>query len=494
MKSRQKNSLSPLYPLALAPLLVAFLLTADARAQYLPVYGSPTYDPITQTGLKDGHIPSCWCVNDSGTAVGYAEKFVGGGSQGRRAVRWDAGGAPATELDPLGTNSGGTAWAYANAVNDAGTAVGYDTKYVGGIPKGDRAVRWDPGSTAATELGNLGTDPSGFAGATASAVNAAGTAVGSATKIVGGSGKGYRAVRWDAGGTAATELGSLGTDGFGETFAHAGAINDGGTAVGSARKYAGGSYYGWRAVRWDAGGTAATELGNLGTNIFGGTDTKALAVSAAGPAVGWADKWVGGSDQGSRAVRWDAGGTAANELGNLGTDASGAADASALAVNAAGTAVGWADKWVGGIEQGSRAVRWDAGGTAATELGNLGTHASGAAEARAVGVSAAGMAVGWADKWVGGMNQGCRAVLWGLDGVAVNLNSMIDPTSGWTLTNARAISDNELWIAGEGLYDPDGAGPQQGYGRLWVMQVPEPAGLAMLGLGALALLRRRRRP
>ena len=85
-----------------------------------------------------------------------------------------------------------------------------------------------------------------------------------------------------------------------------------------------------------------------------------------------------GRDLGHRAVRWDASGTAATELGNLGTDANGVTQSVAVAINDAGTAVGYADKYDdSGVCLGDRAVRWDASGTAATELGNLGTDIGG---------------------------------------------------------------------------------------------------------------------
>ena len=45
---------------------------------------------------------------------------------------------------------------------------------------------------------------------------------------------------------------------------------------------------------------------------------------------------------GGRAVRWDASGTAATELGNLGTDASDVTQSSAVAINDAGIAIGYA--------------------------------------------------------------------------------------------------------------------------------------------------------
>ena len=158
-----------------------------------------------------------FAINDAGTAVGFSSKYVGDSDMGYAAVRWEASGTAATELGRLGADDGGTSDAKAWAINNAGTAVGYSSKYVDGDWKGSRAVRWDASGTAATELGELGTQSNGYSYAQAYAVNEAGTAVGWSYKYVGGSNKGGRAVRWDASGTVATELGNLGTDGNGTT-------------------------------------------------------------------------------------------------------------------------------------------------------------------------------------------------------------------------------------------------------------------------------------
>ena len=238
---------------------------------------------------------------------------------------------------------------------------------------------------------------------------------------------------------------------------------------------------GSRPIRWDAAGSA-TQLGDLGTyptsDVFDNVST-ARSINAAGTAVGQLLK-NGGSAFGYRAVRWDAGGVAATELGNLGTNASGSATDGAWAINDAGMIAGRAEKYSPtGTLLGSRAVRWNSGQTAAIELGNLGTDVGGKTTTD-IGyprpMNAAGTIVGTAKKYdLAGNLLGDRAVYWGANATAVDLNSLIDPAGGWVLTGASAISDTG-WIAGNGLFDPDGAGGQAAYDRMFLLQLPRLAG------------------
>jgi hypothetical protein len=446
-------------------------LMFSARSDVLLVAGSLTYDEATSTGLKGGAVEAVpgYGVNNHGMAVGRSIKYVGGTDMGLRAVRWDYTGAAATELGYLGTTIGGYTAALALAVNDAGTAVGRSWK--NGNSLDVRAVRWDASGTSATELGILGLSGTGVTTADAFAVNAGGTAVGSAQMYDSGNDMGRRAVRWDASG-AATELPNLGLT-TGSSKAYAYAINDANTAVGFSQKPGGLSHLGTRAVRWNASG-AVTELGNLGLRIDYVTDARAVAVNALGTAVGWATKYVDGNSMGDRAVRWDASGIAATELGSLGTDSSNYAITSAFAVNDSGTAVGYAEQYVSGNLVGTRAVRWDGSGAAATELGNLGLDINNSTEARAYAVNGVGSAVGYSQKYVGGGYVGDRAVIWLPDASAIDLNDLgvvpVPAGGTWTLTTAKALS-TDGWVAGDGTFDPDGGGPQAGYVRHWVAQV-----------------------
>ena len=471
--------------------LAGVLTTAPARAA-LPIYGSPFYDSTTATGDRDPlqTLGPGSPVGD-GTAIGYADKYVSGTSLGNRVIRWDSTGN-AVELGTLGTANDKATYSRAIAVNTAGTAVGVAQKYTaGGVLLGLRPVRWDAVGVAATELGTLGTDIAGVSAGQAYAINSAGTIAGYAEKYVAGIDQGIRAVRWAAGQTAATELGNLGTDGNGMTYAYVIALNGSGAAVGNVEKFVSGVDKGNRAVRWDANQLVATELDNLGTNTSGSTQNYAFAVNADGTTVGTAYKYIGNTSIGSRAVRWDATGTVATELGNLGVS-SGTTYSSAGAINATGTAAGYADKYVGGQRLGTRAVRWDTGSTVAIELGNLGTSSSGSTDCTATAINASGLVVGMADKYVFGSDVGSRAVAWGADGVAIDLNTLIDPASGWTLREARGISDTN-WVTGIAVYDPDGSGPLDATNRAFLIQIPEPTSMAALAVWVVAALRRRTR-
>ena len=290
---------------------------------------------------------------------------------GPRAVRRDASAAAAIEMPALSTDSIGYTTSNAKTISDAGVVVGWSEKFVNGTSKGFRPVRWDVGGMA-TELGHLGTNSSGVTWAFAMVANNAGTIVGTVHRdSANNSVLGPRPVRWDASGTTATELDNLGTSssGWAEAWPHS--INDSGTAVGYSEKYVSGIYKGARRrALGRAEARPLTELGNLGTDSSGFTYCYAYADQRHRHGGGICQKYVSGSNKGDRAVRWDAGTTAATELGNLGTDSSGVTNAYAYAVNDVGTAVGYADKYVGSICKGSRAVRWNASGTSRHRVGH----------------------------------------------------------------------------------------------------------------------------
>ena len=166
---------------------------------------------------------------------------------------------------------------------------------------------------------------------------------------------GNRAVRWNSSGSI-SELGLLGTDANGLSNSYAYAINSSGAVTGAVEKFTGNTAVGYRAVRWSATNTTVTELGNLGTDANGIAQDYSVAINTAGTVAGYGDKYSGGNFLGQRAIRWGATGNTATELGNLGTDANGVANGKAFAINTSGTIIGYAEKYTSGSQQ------WLAGG------------------------------------------------------------------------------------------------------------------------------------
>src|SRR5689334_13537760 len=112
------------------------------------------------------------------------------------------------------------------------------------------AVAYSPSYDPSTQTGYWGYTLAGLAPTVRD-----GYAVGTAFKLVNGANRFQRALLWDANGNV-TELGNLGTDTDGGTDTEAHAVNSTGTIVGLSEKYAAdGTYFGPRAVRWGSGST-----------------------------------------------------------------------------------------------------------------------------------------------------------------------------------------------------------------------------------------------
>jgi hypothetical protein len=112
-------------------------------------------------------------------------------------------------------------------------------------------------------------------------------------------------------------------------------------------------------ARWDPGSTAPTLLGNLRA----GLTTSPTAVDSLGTIYG---RWADHSYTDERPVRWNPGSAIPVELGVLGTDSNGKTRAGATGVSASGLALGWAIDFRAGSFGGDRAVAWTAGSTTPT--------------------------------------------------------------------------------------------------------------------------------
>lgn len=467
-------------------------------ANGLPVIGGPTFSSLVQYGYNAPVAPTLQAsyhaslpggatlVNEAGTAAGLFQYMEANVFKGIRPARWDAA-EHTIELANLGTNASGSTGqsgtVSVGAINQLETVVGAVTLYdSAGTPKGTRPVRWSPSGTL-TQLPGLGVASNNGTGAGgARDVNDSNVAVGWVRKYEGTSSKGNRPIMWDAAGNL-IELGNLGLNSSGNTISEAYAINNAGAVVGYGGVYVDGASRGSRAIRWEAGSTVPTELGNLGLNpnsTSPSTESSAYQINQSGTAVGYARKFrLAATFQalGSRAVRWDAGSTEAVELGTLGSNenTAGTTNSAAIDLNDAGAVIGYAEKWSNNTSYGVRAVRWDAGTTVATELEVLAPSPTCQTQSYAVDINNSGFVAGYAyaHNSITGEAVDFHATVWDLDGHVIDLNSIIDPQSGWVLSKALGIS-NTGYITGIGKFDPDGPlGTAPAYDRAFTIFAPE---------------------
>ena len=463
--------------------------TSFAVADYVPVIGGPTYNASTGGGYQAGTNQLFFKMGGfagDGFGVESMNKLVAG-SGGFKPVRWDSTGF--FEFQMLGSSSSGSADGYVLGIGANGASVGTVDKYSAGTLVGPRAVRWDTAGQV-TELQQLPNTTNNAS--QAQAINLAGTVVGGSylyqldmygSRVL----QSAQPVRWAAGQTAATPLDTLPLRAgeHDQTFAQF--ITSNGAAYGTDVRQLNNAAADLRVVRWDAGGTAVTELGNLGVDTSGAASAVVQAATDTGYLAGRANAFSAtGSSLGRYPTRWNPDGSiqALQRLGagtlDYGWD-----------VNNAGTVVGQS-RLPGAPEGGTagmRAVRWDAGMTLATQLGVIGTPTS-TTGSWAHDINNLGLAIGTQRADV--TAESGIAVLWNPGGSAVDLNSLIDPTLGWKLIQANSITDSN-WVEGVGLFDPDGAGGQAAYTRTFLIQIPEPASIGVIaGIGFLMAARRRK--
>jgi len=420
-------------------------------------------------------------INASGQITGQSSVYDASGSnKGQAAFRSD--GSTVTNLGNFGTNTSGYGYSNGVAINASGQVTGDSSVYdSSGNPKGQAAFRSN--GTTLTNLGNLGTSTVGVGYSIGLAINASGQVAGNSDVYdAAGNYKGQAAFSSD--GTTMTNLGNLGTNtstGYG--YSYGVAINVIGQVTGYSDVYdAAGNYKGQAAFRSD--GTTMTALGNFGSDTAGFGYSSGRAINASGQVAGNSGVYdASGNFKGQAAFRSD--GSTVTNLGNLGTDAAGIGFSYGVAINASGQVAGYSGVYdAAGNYKGQAAFRSD--GTTMTNLGNLGTDASGFGFSYAEAINARGAIVGYSnvDSDADGFFDRFHALYWDRSEL-FDLNDLVSLKSYEYLESASAIND---------------AGQIVGYGRntnngsffafridIRDALVPVPGTVALLGLG-LALL------
>jgi probable HAF family extracellular repeat protein len=254
-----------------------------------------------------------------------------------------------------------------------------------------------------TDLGTLGGIDS-----TAYGLNNPGQVVGSAQNPSGV----WQAFVWD---------GTLGMRAIGPYRAYG--VNDSGQVVGT---NATDSYQTKHAWYWDASGG----LEDLGT--LGGTNSRASAISGAGQIVGWRETWSNISPSALRSVQGFVLDHASGSVTLLAPLAGFGSSSEALDINNAEQILGTSGvvavvgPYGATAYKADRACLWQNG--AVTDLGM----------ASASAINNLGQVVGGQYLWQ--------------DGVLTNLNTLLNPALGWTVTKALDINDNGQ-IVGQGTFN-----------------------------------------
>ncbi len=428
---------------------IAMGMLAENSLATLTVYGSP--ESITGASSHQFNSGSIGFIANNSDLNAVQLKQTNPSSAnnptGIVTVRWNASSASELET-PDGYPS------TPSAISDSGTIYGLvNITPPPGSTLYARSLKWLAGTTIPVVLNDLdGNATSQQQTTSVRAANASDLAVGWSRK----SGfNGTLATRWESN-NSITELGTIGVSAGGALRYIAEGVNNSGTTVGSLQAFtSGGGNGGLYAIRWNAGGTTATQIG-MGYN--------AKQINSAGV--------IGGSDGNNfQAVRWSASATTPTLLRG---PESAAVQTRFADLNDAGIIVGSAD---------SHAAYWNLDSVNATPL----TIPDGFANSYVSSINSSGIMVGHANN----NSTDPLALLWDQAGSLTDLNSLIDPSYGWKLQFASYISDNG-WISGRGLYDPDGVGGVNAYLRGYTLQIPEPTASMMLVSSGLLVLRRKR--
>ena len=357
----------------------------------------------------------------------------------------------AASFQGLGDLPNGDYLSHAYGVSGDGTTVVGHSKSGLGIQEG---FRW----TQETGMIGLGQLPDATHGSAAISVSFDGSVIGGQS-YYSSNGNEKQAFRWTQS-TGMVGLGYLYTGSHESTIY--GVSGDGSILAG----WGGHSVYKDQPFFWTQQ-TGMVHIGNLGANAH------AKAISSNGNVI----IGNGQSPSGGQVFYW----TQTNGMVGIGDLSGGIFQSIANGTNSDGSVI----VGMGNSSLGLEAFRW----TEAEGMIGLGDLSGGAFCSNAWDVSADGSII-VGEGTTSTTALGNEAFIWdasngiqNLKDVLVN-NHGLDLT-GWTLATATGISADGLTIVGFGS-NPDG------YTEAWIAEIPEPATISLMAVGALTMLRRRK--
>ena len=371
-------------PFCVLSILIAAQLIGHGQAHAQSATVSPLDCPVGSTGPLPGDpSPYIGGMCDLGSLRGDdigSSSVVGISSDGAvvagnspdninafRAFVWRNDGKGLQDLGTLRTDNTGVSSAYAVSA-DGGIVVGMAS--VDHNESSVRAFRWRDDGKGMLDLGTLRTDGSGNSAATA--ISADGGTIGGVSQHNDDSSS-SRAFLWRDGGNGMIDLGTLRSSNSGSSGVIA-ISAEGRTVVGNSSVNE--NSFDFRAFRWRDDGKGMVDLGSLRSDKLG--SSRPTAISSDGSTIiGYADS----DSRRSRAFRWRDDGEGMIDLGTLRADNSGFSIA--FGISSDGAII------VGGAESDesalyTRAFRWKDDGRGMLDLGTLRSDNTGYSAASAV--------------------------------------------------------------------------------------------------------------
>jgi probable HAF family extracellular repeat protein len=318
-------------------------------------------------------------------------------------------------------------------------------------------------SYTAINLGSFGADSTGhghsfvsFLGQTFEPgrhINNSGQVVGY-SRVYDGSGnfRGRNAFLYNGG--PLVNLGDFGTDPTGTfAFSYPADINDSGQVVGYSSVFDGsGSSKGEAAFLYNGG--PLVNLGNFGTDATGAGFSYATAINRSGQVAGYSSVFDGsGNNMGYAAFLYDGG--ALINLGNFGTNVGGGSTSVAYAINDSGQVVGYSVFTDGnGNNMGNAAFLYDGGPL--INLGHLSTDPSGHGNSGAIDINNSGQVVGQSSIFDSSGNDKGEAAFLYDGGSLINLGNLSSHPTGAAFTWPAAINDSGQVVGYAALFDGNG--------------------------------------